>query len=110
MQIPYACGLLTAANEQRHGFIKLRGAHADHEIRLMAAAGLVRATFARDEHGTFTSINRVLDAGQTFLRNSRKPSDPAPPQPMTASQDAVVAKWKARFGPPWPAPLALEIT
>ena len=67
MHVLYRCGLISAANEQRHGFIKLRGVRADHEVRLMVAAGLVSATFANDVHGAFTSIDRVRPAGQTYL-------------------------------------------
>ena len=40
MNLLYAYEVMTAADEQRHGFIKLRGIQADHEVRLMAAAGL----------------------------------------------------------------------
>ena len=68
MNVPYVYELLTAADEQRHGFIKLRGLQADHEVRLMAEAGLVRATLADDQEEPFTSINRITPAGQTFLR------------------------------------------
>lgn len=103
MHVPYTCGLLTAANEQRHGFIKLRGVYADREVRMMVNAGLVNATFATDDYGAFASINRVLAAGQTFLRASNEQSALSPATtraraPMTASQNAVVGKWSARLG------------
>jgi hypothetical protein len=68
MNLPYTYELLAAADEQRHGFIKLRGIQADHEVRLMAKAGLVKATFNDGKEGSFTSINRVTETGQTFLR------------------------------------------
>ena len=71
MNLPYAHKLLTAADGQRHGFIKLRGCQADHEVRLMTAAGLVEATFDDGEEGSFTSINRLTAAGETFLRTFR---------------------------------------
>jgi hypothetical protein len=71
MNQTYTCQLLAAADEQRHGFIKLQGDQADHEVRLMAAAGLVDATFNDGTEGAFTSINRLTVAGKTFLRASR---------------------------------------
>jgi hypothetical protein len=68
MNLPYVYELLAAADEQRHGFIKLRGIQADHEVRLMAQAGLVEATLDDGKEGSFTSINRLSAVGQTFLR------------------------------------------
>jgi hypothetical protein len=68
MNLPYVNKLLAAADGQRHGFIKLRGCQADHEVRLMSAAGLVDATLNDGKDGSFTSINRLTAAGQTFLR------------------------------------------
>lgn len=68
MNLPYVYELLMAADGARHGFIKLRGFQAEHEVRLMAEAGLVDATFADGKEGSFTSINRLTDAGETFLR------------------------------------------
>jgi hypothetical protein len=68
MNLTYALKLLIAADEQRHGFIKLRGVEADREVRLMAAAGLVDATFNDGREGSFTSINRLTAHGESFLR------------------------------------------
>jgi len=68
MNLPYVYQLLSAADTQRHGFIKLRGREAEHEVRLMAKAGLVEATFDDGKKGSFTSIKHVLPAGETFLR------------------------------------------
>jgi hypothetical protein len=68
MNLPYVYKLLAAADQQRHGFVKLRGMQADHEVRLMAQAGLVEATFDNDKDASFTSINSVTATGQTFLR------------------------------------------
>ena len=76
MNLPYAHKLLTAADEQRHGFIKLRGFQADREVRLMAAAGLVDATFNDGQEGSFTSINRLTARGENFLRAFK--DDPIP--------------------------------
>ncbi len=108
MNRPYACKLLTVANEQRHGFVKLRGIQADHEVRLMVQAGLVEATFGEDKEGSFTSINSVTEAGQTLLQTSKDHSAvPAPvlvlPRTKTAaekqsdSQAAVLEKWSVKF-------------
>jgi hypothetical protein len=96
MNIPYTYELLAAADEQRHGFIKLRGIQADHEVRLMAHAGLVEATFNDGKEGWFTSITRVTEAGQTFLRAFKNHTIPAEAT-LTASQAAVMTKWKANF-------------
>jgi hypothetical protein len=68
MNLPYVYELLAAADEQRHGFVKLHGVRADREVRLMAKAGLVEASFNDGKEGSFTSINCVTVAGRTFLR------------------------------------------
>jgi hypothetical protein len=90
MNLPYVHKLLVAADEQRHGFMKLRGARADRQVRLMAEAGLVEATLNDGKEGSFSSINRLTPAGQTFLRTFDD-------RPFTASQASVAAKWKANF-------------
>jgi hypothetical protein len=77
MNLRFTYQLLTAADEQRHGFIKLRGIQADHEVRLMAQAGLVEATLDDGKEGSFTSINRVTETGQTFLRTFKNHIIPA---------------------------------
>ena len=76
MNLTYAHKLLIAADEQRHGFIKLRGVAADREVRLMAAAGLVDATFNDGREGSFTSINRLTAHGESFLRAFKDTSIP----------------------------------
>ena len=38
MNLPYTYALLSAADHQRYGFIKLRGSEADQEVRLMVGA------------------------------------------------------------------------
>ena len=101
MHITYTCGLLTAANEQRHGFIKLRGVRADDEVHLMKDAGLVSATFTGDKQGSFACINRVLPAGQAFLRlhNCGCPGNHlSPVVAMSGSQTGILQKWKNKFG------------
>lgn len=100
MNLPYAHKLLTAADGQRHGFIKLRGSQADHEVRLMTAAGLVDATFNDGKEGSFTSINRLTAAGQTFLRAFKDQpisGAQADREPITMAPAGVGAKWKAYF-------------
>ena len=100
MDLAYAYQLLVAADDQPHGFIKLRGIRADHEVRLMAQAGLVKASFDDDREGSFTSINRVTEMGQTFLRTFKDHPlslETTPCKSLTASQAAVLAKWQAIF-------------
>lgn len=76
MNLPYTHQLLTAADAQRHGFIRLRGAPADHEVRLMAQAGLVEASFDDGKEGSFTAINRITETGHTFLRAFKRNTIP----------------------------------
>ncbi len=71
MNLPYTYALLSATNEQRHGFIKLRGEDADLQVRWMVSVGLVHASFHHGEPDSFTSINRVRNAGNAFLRDFR---------------------------------------
>ena len=68
MDLSYAHKLLVATTQQRHGFLKIRGRQADHEVRLMVEAGLVDATFGDGKDGSFTAINRVTKLGHAFLR------------------------------------------
>lgn len=75
MNLPYAYELLAAADEQRHGFIKLRGIQADHEVRLMAQAGLVEATLDDGKEGSFTSIQSRDVCGADFSSHIQKSSD-----------------------------------
>lgn len=94
MNLPYTYQLLAAADAQRHGFIKLRGAEADREVRLMAQAGLVEANFDDGEEGSFTSIKRVTETGQFFLRAFKGhpiPDEATVTETFTASQTFVPA-------------------
>ncbi|MEP6811220.1 MAG: hypothetical protein ABI992_13330 [Chthoniobacterales bacterium] len=68
MNLPYTYALLSAADHQRNEFIKLRGSEADQEVRLMAGAGLVEATFNNGTPGAYTAILRILEPGYAFLR------------------------------------------
>jgi hypothetical protein len=70
--------LLTAANDQPYGFLKVRGAPLAREVEMMAAAGLIEAS--RTVHGleTFAVIKRVTDSGHSFLRAFKdRPPRPA---------------------------------
>ena len=83
MNLHYAYEVMVAADEQRHGFMKLRGTQADHEVRLMAQAELVEATFDDGKEGSFTSINRVTATGQAFLRAFKSLPIPTPILPFS---------------------------
>jgi hypothetical protein len=96
MNLPYTYQLLAAADQQRHGFIKLRGAQADYEVRLMAEARLVEATFGDGKEWSFTSINRVTETGQTFLRAFDHHPIPAEAA-LAESSHAALATWKVNF-------------
>jgi hypothetical protein len=97
MNLPYTYELLAAADEQRHGFIKLRGIQADHEVRLMAKAGLVKATFDDGKEGSFTSINRLTETGEAFLRAFKNHTIPAAATLVKSTQAVLAAEWKANF-------------
>ena len=60
--------LLTAANDQPYGFLKVRGAELAREVELMASAGLVDASATVHGLETYAVINRITDSGQAFLR------------------------------------------
>ncbi len=102
MNLPYAHKLLVAADEQRHGFIKLRGSLADNEVRLMAAAGLIDATFNDGGEGSYTSINRLTDNGKTFLRAFKDkpiPDENGYREPTRISPLGVTGKWEPDLDP-----------
>ncbi len=69
--------LLKAANDQPHGFLKVRGTELTREVEMMADAGLVEAAETVQGLETYTVINRVTDAGHSFLRAFRN----QPPMP-----------------------------
>ena len=74
MNLSYAHKLLVAADQQRHGFLQIHGRQADHEVRLMAEAGLVDATLGDGKDKSFTAINRLTDLGYKFLRTFKEPA------------------------------------
>lgn len=69
MNLILAQQLLAAANEQPHGFLRVRGWEFAHEVRLLADAGLAEAC-AVDELSPSPSavIKSITNAGQAFLR------------------------------------------
>lgn len=73
MNLPYAYDVLAAADEQRPGFIKLRGLQADHEVRLMAAAGLVEAIFDDGKEGPFISALQGVAPLSCPYQKSKRP-------------------------------------
>jgi hypothetical protein len=75
--------LLTAANDQPYGFLKVRGSDLAHEVELMAEAGLVDASETVSDSDTYAVINRLTDAGYSFLRVFRR-------EPQLPSQVRVV--------------------
>jgi len=94
MNLPYTYQLLAAADAQRHGFIRLRGMEADREVRLMAQAGLVEASFDDGKEESFTSINRVTESGHSFLRTFHGriiPDEATVTETFSASQTVVPA-------------------
>jgi hypothetical protein len=100
MNLPYVYELLAAADHERNGFIKLIGSEADQEVRLMARAGLVEASFNDGREGSCTSIDRISPAGQSFLRAFKDhpiPDEATVAETFTASQAMLVDKWKSNF-------------
>jgi hypothetical protein len=100
MNLPYVYELLAAADHERNGFIKLIDSQADQEVRLMARAGLVEASFNDGKKGSCTSIDRVSPAGQTFLRAFKDhpiPDEATVAETFTASQAVLVEKWKSNL-------------
>jgi len=107
MNLSYVHKLLVAADQQPHGFLRIRDRQADQQVRLMAKAGLVDATLSDGKDESFTAINRLTDSGRTFLRTFKDRPIPAtalrPPRKRTASewqsdsQGAVLEKWNVNF-------------
>ncbi len=91
MNLPYAFKLLLAANQQPHGFLKIRGRHADREVRLMAEAGLVDATLSDGKDESFTAINHLTDLGHTFLRAFN--NFPLPIAARPARVEGMAGEW-----------------
>lgn len=80
MDLAYAYKLLLAVDQQRHGFLKIRGRKADREVRLMDEAGLVNASFGVGKDKSFIAIKCLTDAGHAFLRVFKDLPIPAAPR------------------------------
>ena len=77
MNLSHVHKLMAAADQTRHGFLRLSGSGDDHEVRLMVEAGLIDATLSDGKEGSFTSINRLTSFGDTFLRTFKHAPVPA---------------------------------
>ena len=91
MNLSYAHKLLVAADEQRHGFLQIRGRRAEHEVQLMAKAGLVDATLGDGKDESFTAINRLTDLGHKFLRTFKDSAVPMGSRP--ARKVGMAGEW-----------------
>jgi hypothetical protein len=115
MNLTYAHKILLAADQQRHGFLRIRGRQADHEVRRMVKAGLLDATLSDGEDDSFTAINRLTDFGRKLVRTLKDPDSRTSSsfaEKRTAgkrqsdSQAAVLEKWRVNFAlglPPFQA-------
>lgn len=92
MHLSYVHKLLVAADQQRYGFLKIRGRQARHEVQLMAEAGLVDATLSNGKDESFTAIHRLTDLGHTFLRTFKDTPTPAPALVLPITRTA--AEWQ----------------
>jgi hypothetical protein len=68
MNLKLTHALLVAADGQPYGFLKVRSPDLVREVELMAAAGLVDASFGNTDTEGYAVINRVTDSGRAFLR------------------------------------------
>ena len=94
--------LLTAANEQPYGFLKVRGSDLSHEVDLMAEAGLIEASETVRGLETYSVINRLTDAGYSFLRAFRRePPLPSSGQRVQSQNPKRIAEseWLALISP-----------
>jgi hypothetical protein len=68
MNLPLAHRIITEAESQPFGFLKVRGRDLTREVHLMAEAGLVKATESGHEEPAEAVITRVTHAGHQFYR------------------------------------------
>ncbi len=94
MNLAYAYNVMAAANEQQPSLIKLHGLQANYEVRLLADAGLVEATFDDGLNGSFLSIKRVTETGNTFLRAFKGQSIPTEAMLAGSTEAVLTAQWK----------------
>jgi hypothetical protein len=78
--------LLSSANKQPYGFLKVRGAELAREVEQMAAAGLVEASSPVYGFETYAVINRVTNAGDSFLRVFATPPLPRNQRTLSAAE------------------------
>ena len=107
MNLSYARTLLTAVDETRHGFMKIRGRHADEQVQRMMEGGLVDASLNDGQESSFTAINRITDAGHAFLAagegqtpegvRSGLVSLARTPTAMPPPVASILQKWKLKF-------------
>ena len=91
MNLAYVHKLLVAADQQPHEYLKVLGWLAGREVRLMAEAGLVEATFSDGKEQSFTAIKRVTDLGHAFLRAFK--DSPIPTGPRPARIEGMAGEW-----------------
>ena len=90
MNLDLAHKILKAANAQPYGVLKVRGAQLVREIEMMAAAGLVETAGTVSGLETYAVINRVTEAGHSFLRAFKnQPPLPARPRNSFAADRAA---------------------
>lgn len=66
MNLPYVHKLLVAADQQRHGFLRIGDRQTDRQVRLMAGAGLVDATLSNGKDESFTATRTASGWESTF--------------------------------------------
>lgn len=105
MNLSYAHELIAAADQQRHGSLKLCDTGGDQGVEFKAEAGLVEATLSEGNDGSFTSIDGVTSWGQQFIHMFEEaPVPTALLSPETryaaerqSAQAAVLEKWSVKF-------------
>ena len=71
MNLRLAYRLISDAEHQPAGFLKVRGREAAREVHLMAKAGLVNATESDELDPTDAVITRITHAGAPFLSGAQ---------------------------------------
>ena len=66
MNLRLAYKLISEAEHQSRGFLKVRGRQEAHEVHLMAEAGLVNATEWEESNPPEAMITRITHAGHQF--------------------------------------------
>ena len=71
MNLHLAYQLIQEAETKSAGILKVRGREAAREVRLMAEAGLVKASDLDETNPTEAVITRITHAGHQFYRALR---------------------------------------